>query len=322
MHAIRVHEHGGPEVLRYEEVATPVAGPGQALVKIGAVGVNFTEIYSRRGAANATLPYTPGGEAAGTVEAVGEGVSEVKPGDRVAANAFSGAYAEHAVAPAGRLVPVPSSLDWPHAAAALLQGMTAHYLTHSSYAVRSGDTVLVHAAAGGTGLLIVQMAKMRGARVLGTVSTAEKAALAREAGADETILYTKMDFAAEVRRLTNGEGVHVVYDSVGKDTFDGSLNSLRTRGTLVLFGQASGPIPMVDTALLNSKGSLYLTRVNLGNHIATRADLLSRANDVLSWTTAGKLKLRIGGSFPLAQASEAHRQLEGRATTGKLVLIP
>jgi len=321
MQAIRVHEHGGPEVLRYEEVAKPVAGPGQALVKIEAVGVNFTEIYSRRGGANATLPYTPGAEAAGTVEAVGEGVGAVKPGDRVAANAFSGAYADYSVAPAGRLVPIPPSLDWPHAAAALLQGMTAHYLTHSSYAVRAGDTVLVHAAAGGTGLLIVQMAKMLGARVLGTVSTDEKAALAREAGADETILYMKIDFAAEVRRLTDGEGVHAVYDSVGRDTFEGSLNSLRTRGTLVLFGQASGPIPMVDTGLLNSKGSLYLTRVNLGNHIATRADLLSRANDVLSWTTAGKLELRIGGSFPLAQASEAHRRLEGRATTGKLVLV-
>jgi NADPH2:quinone reductase len=321
MRAIRVHEHGGPEVLRYEEIERPAPGPGQALVKVGAVGVNFTEIYSRRGAA-ASQPYTPGSEAAGTVEAVGEGVSEVKPGDRIAANAFNGAYAEYALAPAARLVLMPPSLDWPQAAAALLQGMTAHYLTHSSYAVKSGDTVLVHAAAGGTGLLIVQMAKMRGARVLGTVSTPEKAELAREAGADETILYTKLDFAPEVRRLTNGEGVDAVYDSVGKDTFDGSLNSLRTRGTLVLFGQASGPIPMVDTALLNQKGSLYLTRVNLGNHIGTRAALLERANDVLSWTTAGKLKLRIGGSFALAQAAEAHRQLEGRATTGKLVLIP
>ena len=200
--------------------------------------------------------------------------------------------------------------------------MTAHYLTHSSYAVRDGDTVLVHAAAGGTGLLIVQMAKMRGARVFGTVSTAEKAKLAREAGVDETILYTQLDFAAEARRLTNGEGVNAVYDSVGRDTFDGSLNSLRPRGTLVLFGQASGPVPPFDTALLNAKGSLALTRVNLGNHIATREELLARANDVLNWTTSGKLTLRIGGSFPLAQAAEAHRQLEGRATTGKLVLVP
>jgi NADPH:quinone reductase len=323
MYAIRVHEHGGPEVLRYEEVDKPVPGPGRALVKVAAVGVNFTEIYSRGGAgASSALPYTPGSEAAGTVEAVGDGVSEVKPGDRVAANAFSGAYADYAVAPAARLVQMPPSLDWPQAAAALLQGMTAHYLTHSSYAINRGDTVLVHAAAGGTGLLMVQMAKMRGARVLGTVSTPEKAALAREAGADETILYTKLDFAAEVRRLTNGEGVHAVYDSVGKDTFDGSLNCLRTRGTLVLFGQASGPIPLVDSGLLNSKGSLYLTRVNLGNHIATRDDLLARANDVLNWTTAGKLTLSIGGSFPLARAAEAHRQLESRATTGKLVLIP
>jgi len=323
MHAIRVHEFGGPEVLRYEEAEQPKPGPGQALVKVGAVGLNFTEIYSRRGAgANAVLPITPGGEAAGTVEQVGEGVTEVMPGDMVASNAFSGAYAEYAVAPANRLVAMPASMDAPHAAAALLQGMTAHYLVHASYPIQRGDTVLVHAAAGGTGLLIVQMAKMLGARVFGTVSSDEKAKLAREAGADETIIYTKIDFAQEVRRLTNGEGVHGVYDSVGRDTWEGSLNSLRTRGTLVLFGNASGPVPPIDTSLLSSKGSLRLTRVTLGHHIATRAELLDRANDVLNWTTSGKLTLRIGGTFPLAQAAEAHRQLEGRATTGKLVLVP
>jgi NADPH2:quinone reductase len=322
MHAIRVHQQGGPEVLSYEEVSKPEPGPGQALVKIEAVGVNFTEINTRRGGANTTLPYTPGGEAAGTVDAVGEGVTEVKPGDRVATNALAGAYAEYAVGPANRLVTMPASIDMPHAAAALLQGMTAHYLTHSSYAIKPGDTVLVHAAAGGTGLLVVQMAKMLGARVFGTVSTEEKAKLAREAGADEVILYTKVDFAQEARRLTNGEGVHAVYDSVGKDTWEGSLNALHPRGMLVLFGAASGPIPPIDTSLLNSKGSLALTRVNLGTHIATRAELLERANDVLNWTTSGRMTLRIGGTYPLAKASEAHRQMEGRETTGKLVLIP
>lgn len=322
MHAIRVHQHGGPEVLQYEEIDKPEPGPGQALVKVEAVGVNFTEIYSRRGGASATVPYTPGGEAAGTVEAIGEGVTDVKRGDRVATNALAGAYAEYAVGPANRLVVMPESVDMPHAAAALLQGMTAHYLTHSSYPIKNGDTVLVHAAAGGTGLLVVQMAKMLGARVLGTVSTDEKARLARQAGANETILYTQIDFAAEVRRLTGGEGVDAVYDSVGQATWEGSLNSLRPRGTLVLFGNASGPIPPIDTSLLSSKGCLYLTRVNLGAHIATRADLLARANDVLNWTTSGRLKLRIGGTFPLKDAAEAHRQLEGRATTGKLVLIP
>jgi NADPH2:quinone reductase len=321
MHAIRVHEYGGPEVLRYEEIEKPSPAAGQALIRVEAVGLNFTEIYSRKGSAP-SLPYTPGSEAAGTVEAVGEGVTDVAPGGRVAANAFTGAYAEYAVAAANRLISIPDSLDMPHAAAALLQGMTAHYLTHSSYAAQAGDTVLVHAAAGGTGLLITQMAKMLGARVIGTVSTDEKAKLARESGADETILYTRTDFAAEARRLTNGEGVHGVYDSVGQDTWEGSLNSLRPLGTLVLFGQASGPIPLIDTALLNTKGSLRLTRVNLGTHIATREALLGRANDVLNWVSSGKLVLRIGGSYPLANAAEAHRQLESRASTGKLVLIP
>ncbi len=322
MHAIRVHQFGGPEVLRYEEVDRPQPGPGQALVRVEAVGVNFTEIYSRRGSGNASVPYTPGGEGAGTVEAVGDGVSEVKPGDRVATNALAGAYAEYALGPANRLVTVPDAIDMPHAAAALLQGMTAHYLTHDSYRIKPGDTVLVHAAAGGTGLLVVQMAKMLGARVIGTVSTEEKAKLAREAGADETVLYTQVDFSQEARRLTNGEGVNAVYDSVGKDTWQGSLNALRPRGMLVLFGQASGPIPPIDTSLLNAKGSLALSRVNLGTYIATREELLARANDVLNWTASGRLKLRIGGTFPLAQATEAHRQLEGRESTGKLVLIP
>lgn len=320
MHAIRVAEHGGPEVLKYEEIEKPKPGPGQALVKVEAVGLNFTEIYSRR--AGPAVPYTPGGEAAGIVEEIGEGVTDVKPGDHVASNAFAGAYAEYALAPANRLVVMPSSMDMPHAAAALLQGMTAHYLTHSSYAVRAGDTVLVHAAAGGTGLLVVQMAKMLGGTVIGTVSTEEKAKLAREAGADETINYAKTDFAPEAKSLTGGEGVHGVYDSVGASTWEGSLDSLRPLGTFVLYGNASGPVPPIDTSLLSSKGSLRMTRVTLGHHIATRADLLARANDVLSWATSGKLELRIGGTFPLAQAAEAHRQLENRATTGKLVLIP
>jgi NADPH2:quinone reductase len=322
MHAIRVHEFGGPEVLRYEEIDRPEPGPGQALVRVEAVGLNFTEIYSRRGSGNAKVPYTPGGEGAGTVEAVGSGVTEVRPGDRVATNALAGAYAEYAVGPAERLVKVPDAIDMPHAAAALLQGMTARYLTHSTYPIKAGDVVLVHAAAGGTGLLVVQMAKMRGARVLGTVSTEEKAKLAREAGADETILYTQTDFAQEARRLTNGEGVNVVYDSVGKDTWEGSLNALRPRGMLVLFGQASGPIPPIDTSLLNARGSLSLARVNLGSYTATRDELLARAGDVLDWVTSGTLKLRIGGQFPLAKAAEAHRQLEGRESTGKLLLVP
>ena len=268
------------------------------------------------------LPYTPGGEAAGTVEAVGEGVTNVKPGERVATNAFSGAYADYALAPASRLVSIPESLDLSHAAAALLQGMTAHYLTHSTYAIQPGDTVLVHAAAGGTGLLVVQMAKMRGGRVIGTVSTEEKAKLAREAGADEVILYTQTDFVPEVKRLTNGEGVHAVYDSVGQTTWEGSLNCLRTRGMFVLFGQASGPVPPIDLVHLGSRGSLLATRPGLGHYIVTRADLEQRAGDVLDWISSGKLKLRIGGSFLLAEAAEAHRQLEGRATTGKLVLTP
>jgi NADPH2:quinone reductase len=268
----------------------------------------------------ADLPITLGSEAAGTVEAVGPGVTEVAPGDRVAYAMARGSYAEYAVVPAWQLVKIPGHVDFTVAAAAMLQGMTAHYLTHSTYPLKSGDTCLVHAAAGGTGGLIVQMAKMLGARVFGTVSTDAKAQVAREHGADETILYTQQDFESEARRLTGGRGVDVVYDSVGRTTFDKSLGSLRPRGTMALFGQSSGPVPPFDPNILNAKGSLFLTRPGLPNHLLTRDELLWRAGDVLGWIDVGKLKLRIDSTYPLAEAAAAHRALEGRHTTGKLLL--
>jgi NADPH2:quinone reductase len=325
MHAIRVHEFGGPDVLRYEEVAQPSPGPGAALVKVEASGINFADTLRRRGGGagpTPVLPYVPGGEAAGDVETVGDGVTDVKPGDRVVSNAFPGSYAEYAVAPAAGLVPIPPYITTPQAAAAFSQGLTAHYLANSTYPINAGDSVLVHAAAGGVGLLLVQMAKLRGARVIGTVSTAEKAKLAQEAGADDVILYTETDFAPEVRRLTGGEGVHAVYDSVGAATFAGSLDSLRPRGLLALYGQSSGPVPPLDTGVLGAKGSLFLTRPGLAHHIATRAELLERIGAIFGWIAEGRLTLHIGGSFALAGAAEAHRRLEGRATSGKLLLIP
>jgi len=302
------------------DIPTPEPGPGQALVKLAASGVNFIDVYFRIGLYKADLPVTLGSEGAGTVESVGAGVTEVAPGDRVAYAMARGSYAEYAVVPAAQLVKIPEHLDFVTAAAAMLQGMTAHYLTHSTYPLKEGSTCLVHAAAGGAGGLIVQMAKMRGARAFGTVSTEEKAAIAREHGADEVILYTQQDFEAEVKRLTNGKGVDVVYDSVGKTTFEKSLNSLRPRGLLALFGQSSGPVPPFDAGILNGKGSLYLTRPSLAHYVADRSELLWRAGNVLEWIEAGKLKLRVDRTYPLADAAQAHRDLEGRKTAGKLVL--
>ena len=322
MRAIRVHGYGGPEVLTWEEQATPSPEAGQALVRLEAVGVNYIDIYHRTGLYKNPLPFTLGLEGAGVVEGVGPGVSEVRVGDRVAYQGVQGSYATHALVPAARLVVLPAGLDARTGAAAMLQGMTAHYLVHATYPLKPGETALLHAAAGGVGLLLIQMAKRRGARVLGTVSTPEKARLAKEAGADEVIQYTTQDFETEVKRLTGGRGVQVVYDSVGKTTFEKSLNVLAPRGTLVLFGQASGPVPPVDLGILAGKGSLYVTRPTLGHYVATREELLRRAGDVLGWVQAGELTLRIEHTFPLARAAEAHRALEGRRTTGKVLLIP
>jgi NADPH2:quinone reductase len=320
MKRIQVNETGGPENMQLVEVPTPQPGPRQALVRIAASGVNFIDVYFRMGLYKADLPVTLGNEAAGTVEAVGPEVTEVAVGDRVAYAMARGSYAEFAVVPAVHLVKIPDGLDFQTAAAAMLQGMTAHYLTHSTWPLKNGDTCLVHAAAGGAGGLIVQMAKMLGARVFGTVSTEEKARITREHGVDEAILYTQQDFEAEVKRLTGGRGVDVVYDSVGKTTFEKSLNSLRPRGLLALFGQSSGPVPPFDPSILNAKGSLFLTRPSLAHYVLTRQELLWRAGDVLSWVASGKLKLRIDRTYPLAEAAAAHRDLESRKTAGKLLL--
>ena len=306
--------------MRLVEVRTPTPGADQALVRIAVSGVNFIDVYFRTGLYKADLPVTLGSEAAGTVEAVGPGVTDVRPGDRVAYAMVRGSYAEYALVPAAQLVKIPDGVDFASAAAAMLQGMTAHYLTHSTYPLKGGETVLVHAAAGGTGRLIVQMARMRGARVFGTVSTEEKARIARDAGVDEVILYTEQDFEEEARRLTNGRGVDVVYDSVGKTTFDKSLSSLRPRGLLALFGQSSGSVPPVDPSVLVGKGSLYLTRPSLAHYVATRDELLWRAGDVLDAVQSGTLTLRIDRTYPLADAAEAHRDLESRRTAGKLLL--
>jgi NADPH2:quinone reductase len=320
MKSIQVKEPGGPEKMELVETTTPSPGPKQALVRIAASGVNFIDVYFRIGLYKADLPITLGSEAAGTVEAVGAEVTEVVAGDRVAYAMARGSYAEYAVVPAAQLVKIPDHVDFPTAAAAMLQGMTAHYLTHSTWPLKSGDTCLVHAAAGGAGGLIVQMAKMLGARVFGTVSTEEKAKIAREHGVDEAILYTQQDFEVEVKRLTGGRGVDVVYDSVGKTTFEKSLSSLRPRGMLALFGQSSGAVPPFDPGILNSKGSLFLTRPSLAHHALTREELLWRAGDVLKWIDSGKLKLRIDRAYPLAEAAAAHRDLESRKTAGKLLL--
>jgi NADPH2:quinone reductase len=322
MKAVRIHQNGGAEVLRYEELPTPAPGAGEALIKIEAVGVNFIDIYFRQGLYKAALPITLGQEAAGVVEAVGPGVTEVRPGDRVAYAGVLGSYAEHAIVPAARLVTLPAGVEARSAAAVMLQGMTAHYLACDTFPLKPGHTALVHAAAGGVGLLLTQMAKMRGARVIASVGSAEKAQLARQAGADEAVVNTEQDFQAEALRLTGGKGVDVVYDSVGKATWEKSLYSLRPRGMLVLFGNASGPAPPIDPLLLTQRGSLYLTRPKLGDYTVTREELLARAGEVLGWLASGKLKLRIEHVYPLAEAAQAQQALEGRKTTGKVLLIP
>jgi NADPH2:quinone reductase len=322
MQAIRVHQHGGAEVLQLEEIPVPTPGKGEALVKIEASGVNFIDTYFRQGLYKAPLPLTLGQEAAGVVEKIGEGVTGLAPGDRVAYAGVQGSYAQYAVVPAARLVPVPAGIDSRSAAGVMLQGMTAHYLATGTFPLERGHTALVHAAAGGVGLLLIQMAKMRGARVFGTVGTPAKAELARQAGADEVILYATQDFEAEAKRLTGGAGVDVVYDSVARDTWEKSLNSLRPRGMLVLFGNSSGPAPAIDPLMLTARGSLYLTRPKLGDYTITREDLLARAGEVLGWVASGKLRVRLEHTYPLAQAADAHRALEGRQTTGKILLIP
>jgi len=322
MKAIRVHTFGGPEVMVPEEVPRPSPGEGQALVRVEAAGVNFIDIYQRLGQYPVPLPMVPGNEGAGVVEQIGPGVREVSPGDRVAYSGSLGAYAEYAVVPSWRLVRLPTGVDTRIGAAAMLQGMTAHYLTHSTFPLKPGDACLVHAAAGGVGLLLLQMAKRRGARTIGTVSTPGKAKLARQFGADEVILYTSQDFEAEVKRLTGGRGVQAVYDSVGRDTFDKSLNCLSPRGMLVLYGQSSGPVAPLDPQILSARGGLFLTRPSLSHYTATREELLQRAGDLLGWAASGKLRVRIGGEYPLEMASRAHSDLAGRGTTGKLLLIP
>jgi NADPH2:quinone reductase len=321
MKQIQVKEPGEPERMAIVDAPIPEPGPGQALVKIAASGVNFIDVYFRTGLYKADPPITLGSEAAGTVERIGPGVTDVQRGDRVAYVMVRGSYAEYAAVPAAQLVRIPDAIDFVTAAGVMLQGMTAHYLTHSTYPLGKGDTCLVHAAAGGTGAMIVQMARARGARVLGTTSTVAKAEIARKAGADEVILYTEAAFDAEARRLTDGRGVDAVYDSVGQSTFEKSLNSLRPRGMLALFGQSSGSVPPFDPAILNAKGSLFLTRPSLAHHVLTRDELLWRAGDVFKGLQSGELRLNLHGTFALDRAADAHRLLEGRATTGKLVLI-
>ena len=322
MKATQIKRTGGPEVMEYVDLPAPTPKANEAVVEIKAAGVNFIDIYNREGRYPVQLPFVLGQEGAGIVSAVGAEVKNVKIGDRVAYAGVMGSYAELASVPASRLVRIPDSLNFEQAAAAMLQGMTAHYLVKSTYPLKRGETALIHAAAGGVGLLLVQMAHQIGARVIGTVSTEAKADLARQAGADHVILYTKTDFEAETKKITNNEGVHVVYDSVGKTTFEKSLNVLRPRGYMVLFGGSSGAVPQFDPLLLTQKGSLFLTRPSMGHYVATREELEQRANDVLGAIAAGKLKLRIEHRYPLSQAQQAHRDLEGRKTTGKLVLIP
>jgi NADPH2:quinone reductase len=322
MKLILVSKTGGAEQLVYADAPKPTPGPKQALVKIAAAGVNFIDIYHRTGLYKLDLPFTPGMEGAGTVEAIGAEVTEVKPGDRVAYAMHRGSYAEYAAVPSAVLVKLPDSVDFKTAAAAMLQGMTAHYLTHSTFPLKKGDTCLIHAAAGGVGRLAVQMAKMLGARVIGTAGSPAKVELARSAGADEVINYNETDFLPEVNRLTNGRGVDVVYDSVGVATFLKGLDCIRTRGMMVLYGQSSGPVAPIDPNILNPKGSLFLTRPNLAPHCATREELNWRASDVLGWIGLGKLELRIDRTFPLSEARQAHEDLEGRKTAGKVLLIP
>ncbi len=322
MKAIQIHETGGPEVLKLAELPIPPPGPGQVLIRVEAVGVNFIEIYFRKGTYKAALPFTPGSEAAGTVEELGPGVTGFAAGDAVASVSVLGSYAEYALVPAASLVKVPAGLSMQQAAAALLQGMTAHYLSHSTYPLKAGDTALIHAGAGGVGLLLTQMASRLGARVITTVSTAAKAKLSLEAGAADVILYMEKDFVEEVKRLTGGKGVDVVYDSVGRTSFEGSLNCLRPRGLLALFGASSGPVPPFDLIQLSGKGSIFITRPTLWHYVATRAELEWRAGDVLGWAAKGELKLRTEFVYPLSEAAQAQIDLEARKTTGKILLEP
>lgn len=320
MHAIRIHAPGGAETLKFESVPVPEPGGDEALIRIEAAGVNFIDVYKRTGLYRIPLPATLGEEGAGTIAAVGDGVRDVRPGQRVAWAGSLGSYAEYAVVPAARLVPIPDAIASRTAAALMLQGMTAHYLATSTWPLRRGDTCLVHAAAGGVGLLLVQIARRAGARVLATTGTDEKADLARDAGADEVIVYTREDFGKEVRRITEGRGVDVVYDSVGRSTFLPGLDLLRPRGLMVLFGQSSGPVDPVDPQVLAQKGSLFLTRPTLAYHTATPDELRGRAGDLFAWVESGQLTVRIGAEYPLEAAAEAHRALEGRRTTGKVLL--
>jgi NADPH2:quinone reductase len=322
VYAVRVHEIGAAEALTYEDIPQPEPGAGEARVKIDAIGVNFVDIYQRKGLYPLTPPFIPGSEAAGVVDAVGEGVTDLKPGDRVAYAMVNGAYAEQTIVPATRLVKLPDDMDANLAAAVILQGTTAHFLTIDTFPLNSSHTALVHAAAGGVGLLLVQMAKKRGASVIGTVSTEEKAALAKEAGADEIILYTEADFEAETKRLTQNAGVDVVYDSVGATTFDKSLKCLKPRGFMILYGQSSGPVPPVDPLRLNWGGSLYLTRPGLANYLRTREELEMRCKDIFAMIADGRLKVRVDTTFTLAEAQDAHRYMEARKTKGKVLLLP
>jgi NADPH2:quinone reductase len=322
MKAIQVKQPGGPEAMELVDLSVPQPKANEAVVKLSASGVNFIDVYVREGRYKALPPFILGQEGAGVVNAVGNGVTSVKNGDRVAWSSILGSYAEYAAVPADRLVPIPDGVTDQQAAAAMLQGMTAHYLSHDTYPLKRGEASLVHAAAGGVGLLLAQMAHNIGARVIATVSTDEKAKLARDAGADEIILYTQFDFEAETKRLTGGNGVDVVYDSVGKTTFEKGLNVLRSRGMMVLFGGSSGAVPPLDLMVLAQKGSLFVTRPTLGAYIATRDELLARSGAVFGMIASGKLKLRIEHTYPLAEAEQAHRDLEGRKTTGKLLLIP
>ncbi len=322
MKAIQVSRTGGPEVLTLVEMPAPEPKENEAVVQIKAAGINFIDVYLREGRYPAPLPFVIGQEAAGVVTSVGSAVSNVKTGDRVAYASSLGSYAEYAAVPAAKLIQLPPELEFQQAAAAMLQGMTAHYLCRSAYAVKADETVLIHAAAGGVGLLLVQMAKRLGARVIGTVGSDDKAMLAREAGADEVIVYSQTDFESETKRLTDGTGVHVVYDGVGKSTFEKDLNIMRPRGYVVLFGGASGPVPPLDLMQLSLKGSLFVTRPTLGHYTLTREELEWRAKDILNMIAAGELRLRIHKTYPLAEIQQAHRDLEGRKTTGKLLLLP
>lgn len=322
MKAVYIEQTGGAEVLKYGDQPTPQPSAGEALVKIEAAGINFIDTYQRGGLYKIPLPAILGSEGAGVVESAGDGVTNVKPGDRVVWAMSRGAYAEYAVAPANVLIPIPDGVASIDAAAVMLQGMTAHYLTHSTFALKPGHTALIHAAAGGTGGLLVQMAKMLGARVIGTAGSPEKAAIAREAGADEVILYRDQDFAEETKRFTNGAGVDVVYDSVGASTFSKSLDCLKPRGMMVSFGNASGPVPAIQPLLLSQKGSLFLTRPTLQHYVLTRQELEWRAGDILRWLKEKKLKIRIGQIYKLSEAAQAQRDLEGRKTVGKLILTP